>query len=76
MPVYDGANIGLGLVLLPLIGLGLLWSLPVVVNPYRFDELSVAAQAALDLGPAYLNVALHALVFVVDRRRSHSSRLT
>ena len=66
----DGANIGLGLVLLPLIGLGLPWSLPVVVDPYWLDEFSVAAQAALELGPAYFNVALHALVFAVGRRRS------
>jgi hypothetical protein len=66
----DGANIGLGLALLPLIGLGLTWSLPVVVDPYRLDELSVAAQAALELGPAYLNGALHALLFTASRRRS------
>ncbi len=66
----DGANIGAGLVGLPLLALGLPWSLVVLVDPYRFDDLSGAARWVVYVGPAVLNVLLHALVVeLVARRR-------
>lgn len=61
-PPNTGANIGAGLVAMPLlIPLGLPWSLPFFVNPYDFDDWSPASRAVVMFGPAYLNVALHAL---------------
>lgn len=38
-----GANIGAGLVALPLLLLRLPWSMPFVINPYRFDDLGKVA---------------------------------
>jgi hypothetical protein len=68
-PPNTGANIGLGLVGLPLLALGLPWSLPTFVNPYARDDWSDTARAVVDFGPAYLNVALHALWWRVSRSR-------
>ncbi|MDI9939242.1 hypothetical protein QM806_28085 [Rhodococcus sp. IEGM 1351] len=60
----DGANIGAGILLLPLLPLGLPWSLPVIVDPYRFDPAAEALVYTLYLGPALLNVALHGLLLL------------
>lgn len=69
-PPNTGANIGAGLVGLPLlVPLGLPWSVPTLVDPYARDDLSDAARAALDFGPAYLNLALHALWWRLARSR-------
>lgn len=63
------ANIGAGLAALPLIPLGLPWSLPAATDPYRFDGLSTALWYAVMFGPAWLNVALHGAIFALARRR-------
>jgi hypothetical protein len=58
----DGANIGAGLVALPLLfPLGLPWSVPYLANPYAFDDWPGEFRAVVMLGPAYVNVVLHAL---------------
>ena len=68
-----GVNLGAGLLLLPLLPLGLPWSLPVITDPYRFDPAAETLAHAFFFAPAVLNVALHGLVlavfFVVRRRR-------
>lgn len=61
--------IGLGLLALPLVPLGLPWSLPYEVNPYAFDDVGEPLYSLLQLGPAYLNVLLHALWRRFRRRR-------
>lgn len=66
-PEDAGANIGAGLVGLPLLLLGLPWSLPFLINPYRFDAWSVTASFVVSLGPAFLNVLLHGLSAAVRR---------
>jgi hypothetical protein len=63
----DGANIGAGLVLLPLLVLGLPWSLPALADLSVLGAVPEVVRYLLHLGPAVLNVALHALV----RRRRH-----
>ncbi len=61
-PPDAGANIGAGLVAIPLlVPLGVPWSLPFFVNPYRFDGWSDTSRSVVMFGPAYFNVALHAL---------------
>lgn len=68
----SGVNLGAGLLLLPLLPLGLPWSLPMITDPYRFDPAAETLAHALILAPAVLNVALHGLalaVFVVVRKR-------
>lgn len=69
-PEEAGANIGAGLVALPLLGLGLPWSLPFLIDPYRFDTWSVTASFVFSLGPAFLNVLLHGLALRAWRRRA------
>lgn len=64
----DGANIGAGIVALPLLPLGLPWSLPAVVDPYRLDGLAPALWHAVTIGPAWLNLLLHGVLFVRARR--------
>jgi hypothetical protein len=56
------ANIGAGLVGLPLVALGLPWSLPYVTEPHAIAELSQAATVCL---PALLNLALHGIVLAL-----------
>ncbi len=68
-PLDTGANIGAGLVALPLLLLGLPWSMPFVINPYRFDDLETVAWHLVAFGPAALNVVLHALLFTVITAR-------
>jgi hypothetical protein len=68
----EGVNFGIVFVLLPMAALGLPWSVPMLVgDPYRFDGLSDVESAALSLGPGYLNLVLHALVFLVAGRLSN-----
>ena len=64
-----GANIGAGIALLPVLALGLPWSLPVLINPYSFDAVPELVWYLLHLGPAVFNVALHAAVTGWLRRR-------
>ncbi len=68
-PPDSGANIGAGLIGVALLALGLPWSLPVLLEPYRFDGLSDATHFVIAFGPAFLNVALHAAVLVCAGRR-------
>ena len=68
-PPDAGANIGAGIVGLPLLALGMPWSLPILIDPYRFDQWSDAAHYVLWFGPALLNVALHAVAVAVWNRR-------
>jgi len=74
----DGANIGAGMVLLPLGALGLPWSLLTLVERLLIDFLVIprgqplpAWAIALDLIflilPAYVNVAIHAWSNIVGR---------
>jgi hypothetical protein len=58
----DGANMGAGLFALPLlVPLGLPWSVPFLANPAAFDDWPGGFRAVVMLGPAYVNVVLHAL---------------
>lgn len=68
-PLDTGANIGAGLVALPLLLLGLPWSMPFVINPYRFDDVETVAWHLAAFGSAALNVVLHALLFTVITAR-------
>jgi hypothetical protein len=66
------ANIGAGLAGLPLIALGLPWSISYVSEPHAIDEL---AQAVMVCGPALLNLVLHGIVLVlVGWLRRHRPR--
>jgi len=71
-----GANIGAGIAVLPLLGLGLPWSLLVVVERLAVDAVAprgelpswaLALDLAFTLVPAYVNVLLH---LVINRRRA------
>ena len=53
------ANIGAGLVLLPLIALGLPWSLVFFFDPYSFDDASTVVYVLVSIGPAVVNIVLH-----------------
>lgn len=66
------ANIGLGLVGLPLIGLGLPWSWPHLSTPELYDQLPAILWWPAAFGPAVLNVGLHALAVRRLRRRRHA----
>jgi hypothetical protein len=55
-----GADIGLGLIGLPILLLGLPWTLHYLADPYAYDGWPDAARYASTLGPAVVNVALHA----------------
>lgn len=59
-PPGSGANIGAGIVGLPLLALGAPWTVPAIVDPYQLDALPAAVWYVVQLGPAVLNVALHA----------------
>lgn len=71
-----GVNLGAGLLLLPLLPLGLPWSVPVIIDPYRFDPAAENLAHALIFAPAALNVVLHGLVLAVFRvvRRRRRAR--
>ncbi|MEV0733187.1 hypothetical protein [Polymorphospora sp. NPDC050346] len=65
------ANIGAGLVGLPLLALGVPWSLFYFADPYAFDDVAAPLRLLAIAGPAVLNVVLHALVWwLVGRRRA------
>jgi hypothetical protein len=76
-PPEAGANIGAGLVAMPLlVPFGLPWSLPALTDPYGFDGLSVPVWTLVFFGPAFLNVALHGAALALAgwwrRRRDRS----
>lgn len=56
-------------VALPLIPLGLPWSLPAATDPYRFDGAGTALRYLALIGPAWLNLALHGALFARFRTR-------
>lgn len=64
----DGANIGAGLIALPLLPLGLPWAWPAISDPYQFDGFSPLLWSLVTSGPAWLNVLLHLAVFLVVSR--------
>jgi hypothetical protein len=66
----DGANIGAGLALLPILALGLPWTVPVWTDPSWAFALGPVGWCLVNLGPALLNVGLHAAVLRLLRRRS------
>lgn len=70
-PPEDGANIGAGIVALPLLPLGLPWAWPAMSDPYQFDGLSPFSWSLVTFGPAWLNVLLHVAVFLVVSRARH-----
>jgi hypothetical protein len=57
---------------LPLMLLGMPWSLVFCANPYAFDGLSEFGHHAVIVGPAWLNLAVHAVVSRVRAARSES----
>ncbi len=57
-----GADIGAGLVGLALLALGFPWTLLLFVDSARLYDLPTALWYLVTLGPAVLNVALHALL--------------
>ncbi|GAA1389933.1 hypothetical protein GCM10009613_29730 [Pseudonocardia kongjuensis] len=65
------ANIGAGLVGLPLIGLGLPWSWAHLASPELYDRLPALLWWPAAFGPAVLNVGLHALAVRLRRRSRH-----
>lgn len=70
---HDGpdANIGAGLVLLPLIALGLPWSLVFFFDPYSFDDAPTAVYVLASIAPAVVNIVLHwAIGWWLRKRRS------
>ena len=68
-PTVPGAALP-GSTAVPLLVLGLPGSLPSLVDPYPLGQAPPAARDAVLYGPAVLNLALHALVLAVVRRRS------
>jgi len=66
------ANIGAGLVLLPLIALGLPWSLLYFVLPIELDDASTLVYVLASIAPAVLNIVVVQLV-LRWRRRSRSA---
>ncbi|MCQ4120715.1 hypothetical protein [Rhodococcus tibetensis] len=68
-----GVNLGAGLLLLPLLPLGLPWSVPMITEPYRFDPAAETLAHALSFAPADLNVALHGLVLPAWRRGAYAA---
>ncbi|WP_368680665.1 hypothetical protein R1X32_10905 (plasmid) [Rhodococcus opacus] len=49
---------------MPLLPLGLPWSLPAILDPYRFDSAADSLEYALYWGPALLSVVLNGLLAV------------
>ena len=64
------ANIGAGLVLLPLIALGLPWSLLYFALPISLDDASTLVYVLVSVAPAALNVVVVQLLLRWRRRRS------
>jgi len=59
---YDGigADIGLGMIGMPILLLGLPWTIPYLKDPYAFDSLPDAIHFVVTLGPAFVNVGIFA----------------
>lgn len=78
-PPGTGANIGAGMVGLVVMALGLPWTLPVFWDLGQVSDLPTVLDYLVKLGPAVLNVAIHAgirSVFVFAERRRRRSRST
>lgn len=71
----DGANIGAGIAMLPLLALGLPWTIPVFADPYQFDDWSTGPWLTITLGPAVLNLAVHAVVRVRKHRSAKARQV-
>jgi hypothetical protein len=73
---YSGpdADIGAGLLLLPILALGLPWTIPFVVDPYAYDGLAPVVWYSLVIGPAVVNVIIHALLTHLIRRNTARPR--
>ncbi len=69
-PPEAGANIGAGLIAVPLLPLGLPWAWPAISDPYQFDGLSTVAWSLVTFGPAWLNMLLHVAVLLAASRSS------
>jgi hypothetical protein len=61
-------NFGLGMVGVPLMILGLPWTAHALWDPYFYDSLPDQLRLIIFLGPAVLNLVIHALV--VNARRA------
>lgn len=72
-PPEEGVPIGIGIVGFPLLALGLPWSSPFIIDPYRFDGLSAVGWYVVAFGPAVLNVVLHGVVRT-RRKRANPDR--
>jgi hypothetical protein len=69
-PAEDGFNFGVVVAALPLMALGLPWSLgSLVVDPYALDGSSPLLWSLIEFGPAVLNLVVHASGFWFVRRR-------
>ena len=76
-PPEAGFNFGVIFVALPLMALGLPWTMFSLVDPYQLDGLPVLLRSVLEFGPAYLNVAIHgALVWLISGRRGQRDSST
>ena len=69
-PAEAGVNFGVVLAALPLMALGLPWSLGMLaVDPYALDGSSPLLWSLIEFGPAVLNVVVHLSVFWLVRGR-------
>jgi hypothetical protein len=64
------SGVGVLLALLPLAVLGLPWSCAFWANPYAFDDVSRLGHELVTVGPAWVNLAVHAVVYLVRAARS------
>ncbi|GAA0477259.1 hypothetical protein Aca07nite_85460 [Actinoplanes capillaceus] len=74
-PVTPGdVDLGIAVFAMPLLALGLPWSLFYLYDPYLFDDLGRAAHYLIMSAPAVVNVLLHAGVVALrsDRDRTGS----
>lgn len=64
------AGIGLLPAYVPLAALGVPWSCAFFVDPYAFDDAGDIGRQLVIVGPAWLNLAIHAVGRIVRTRRS------
>ena len=70
-PPEAGFNFGVVYVALPLEALGLPWNLFSLIDPYQLDGLSPWMWSLATFGPAFLNLAIHGVLFwLLSRRRT------
>jgi hypothetical protein len=67
------SGVGLMLPLLPLTVLGLPWAIPFWADPYAFDGIGHAGHHLILVGPAILNVLIHAAIHRVRAARAVKS---